>query len=126
MRSLFLANEIRHHFAAGGNTSLEDQFAAKSSFNTDTHLAKKKEQKGVLKKMAQRRSLKRRKYSREEEEDVEVREERMVMMPTAMPSSAFVPIMPSCFSAPSTATMGATASYILIMETQNRIKLKTD
>ena len=76
--------------------------------------------------MAQRRSLKRRKYSREEEEDVEVREERMVMMPTAMPSSTFVPIMPSCFSAPSTATMGATASYILIMETQNRIKLKTD
>ena len=77
--------------------------------------------------MAQRRSLKRRKYSREEEEEEEVREERMVMMPTAMPSSTFVPIiMPSCFNAPSTVTMGATASYILIMETQNRIKLKTD
>ena len=75
--------------------------------------------------MAQRRSLKRRKYSREvEEEEEAVREERMVMMPTAMPAT-FAP-MPCCFSAPSTAPMGATASYILIMETQNRIKLKTD
>ena len=73
--------------------------------------------------MAQRRSLKRRKYSRGEEEEA-VREERMVMMPTAM-SSTFAPL-PCCFSAPSTAPMGATASYILIMETQNRIKLKTD
>ena len=73
--------------------------------------------------MAQRRSLKRRKFSREEGEEV-VREGRMEMMPTAMPST-FVP-MPCCFSAPSTAPMGATASYILIMETQNRIKLKTD
>ena len=75
--------------------------------------------------MAQHRSLKRRKYSRgeEEEEEREMREERM---PTAMAtSSTFVP-MPCCFSAPSTAPMGAAASYVLIMEAQNRIKLKTD
>ena len=74
--------------------------------------------------MAQRQSLKRRKYSSEEEGEEAVREERMVMIPTTMPST-FAP-MPCCFSAPSTAPMGATASYILIMETQNRIKLKTD
>ena len=73
--------------------------------------------------MAQRRSLKRRKYSREEGEEA-VREERMVMMPTAMPAT-FAP-MPCCFSAPSTAHMGATASYVLIIEAQNRVKLKTD
>ena len=75
--------------------------------------------------MAQHRSLKRRKYSRgeEEEEEREMREERM---PTAMAtSSTFVP-MPCCFSAPSTAPMGAAASYVLIMEAQNRMKLKTD
>merc|ERR1712172_70768 len=115
---------IRPLFAAAGSTPLEGQLAVKSSFDTDTHLDKKKEKKGVPREMAQRRSLKRRKYSREEEEE---EEERMVMMPTAMPSSTFVPIiMPSCFNAPSTATMGATASYILIMESQNRIKLKTD
>ena len=79
----------------------------------------------LVKEMAQRRSLKRRKFSREEDEMEEVvREERMPMMPTGM-SPAFAP-MPSCFSAPTTAPMGATASFVLIMETQNRIKLKTD
>ena len=76
------------------------------------------------KEMARRQCLKRRKYSREEEEVEEVREERVVMEPTTM-TSTMVP-MPCCFSAPSTAPMGARASYILIMETQNRIKLKTD
>ena len=76
------------------------------------------------KEMARRQCLKRRKYSREEEEVEEVREERVVMEPTTM-TSTMVP-MPCCFSAPSTAPMGARASYILIIETQNRIKLKTD
>ena len=112
------SRKIKPTLAVERKTSFEDRFSV--SIDSDTWRKRKGRPR---REMAQRRSLKRRKFSREEGEEV-VREERMEMMPTAMPST-FVP-MPCCFSAPSTAPMGATASYILIMETQNRIKLKTD
>ena len=78
-------------------------------------------------KMTNQRHLKRRKSNRDSEEEGEqgMRSDRLEMSPTRMSSPTIVP-MPCCFSAPSTAHMGATASYVLIIEAQNRIKLKTD
>ena len=78
-------------------------------------------------KMTNQRHLKRRKSNRDSEEEGEqgMRSDRLEISPTRMSSPTIVP-MPCCFSAPSTAHMGATASYVLIIEAQNRVKLKTD